>query len=169
LWIIFLLFFSMKLCSGSPQLLTSALIALTGNFIVLENGERGMSTYGVVESSEHLSANYKAKMQALFNTYYPIEVDPAIPKAEKVKKMEEWWGYANEAMVNEKASISLIPEAVAKASLDLRDGVHDLVETCEKQQIPLLIFSAGITDVIGSFASSCFLCRCSHCLLFMPA
>jgi 5'-nucleotidase len=116
-----------------------------------------MSTYGIVESSRHLSANYKAKMRQLFDTYYPIEVDPNIPKPEKVAKMVEWWQYANEALISEKAPISLIPEAVQLATVDLRDGVHDLVETCEKHEIPLLIFSAGITDVIGPSLQSILL------------
>jgi cytosolic 5'-nucleotidase 3 len=62
--------------------------------------------------------------------------------------MIEWWDRANTALISEKAPISLVPEAVAEASWQFRRGTNEMFDTCDKNGIPILVFSAGITDVI---------------------
>lgn len=47
----------------------------------------GTSCHGVVESCSGLSADYKAKTKALFEHYYPIEIDPTTAVEHKIPLM----------------------------------------------------------------------------------
>lgn len=62
--------------------------------------------------------------------------------------MVEWWEKANAALIAERAPIALIPEACAKANWMFRAQTERMFEICDNNHIPILVFSAGITDVI---------------------
>lgn len=54
------------------------------------NGERGMSSHGIIEHSHMLDEQYHIQTNQLFQKYYPIEVDSVLTPAEKIPLMEEW-------------------------------------------------------------------------------
>lgn len=62
--------------------------------------------------------------------------------------MVEWWEKANAALILEKAPISLVPAAVQASAWTFRNSTEAMFELCDKTGIPILVFSAGITDVI---------------------
>lgn len=57
----------------------------------LENGERVLSSFGLLEQCPSLPESYRIKSNALKNKFFPIEIDPHKDKSEKIDAMIEWW------------------------------------------------------------------------------
>jgi HAD superfamily hydrolase (TIGR01544 family) len=114
----------------------------------LDDGRTSLSTFGILERSPRLSPGYSVATKELFNTYYPIEVDPNYPYDEKFKKMVEWWEKAEGLIVAEKIPFVWLEEMVREAPLDLRRGCDKLFSLTNEHNIPILIFSGGITQLI---------------------
>ncbi|AEC09569.2 Pyrimidine 5'-nucleotidase eukaryotic [Arabidopsis thaliana x Arabidopsis arenosa] len=110
------------------------------------NGLRGRQTsHGLLQQGD---AYYDAKRQALYDHYHPLEISPVIPIDEKTKLMEEWWGKTHELLIEGGLTYDAIKKSVANSSIAFREGVSELFEFLEKKEIPVLIFSAGLADVI---------------------
>jgi len=106
------------------------------------------SCYGIVENSSQLSERYRTIVKKLYEKYFHIEISPDIPKEEKVRCMVEWWSQANDALVSEKANIRMIPQMVATAKVEFRKGGTELFDLLHKNNIPMLVFSAGIKNIL---------------------
>ncbi|TPP60247.1 7-methylguanosine phosphate-specific 5'-nucleotidase [Fasciola gigantica] len=103
---------------------------------------------GIFEMDPELTESAKSKLRLLRDKYYPIEIDPSLSDAEKVPHMLDWWNVSHETIV----SCGLHREALVKTVRDscvvLRDGVREFMELLWSHSIPVLIFSAGLGDVI---------------------
>jgi 5'-nucleotidase len=62
--------------------------------------------------------------------------------------MEAWWTDAETAMVQEGITKGLFYKILRGSKLELRKGCNEYFSTLEANAVPLLIFSAGIGDVI---------------------
>ncbi|XP_010505516.1 PREDICTED: 7-methylguanosine phosphate-specific 5'-nucleotidase A-like [Camelina sativa] len=109
------------------------------------NGLRGQTSHGLLQQG---NAYYDAKRQALYDHYHPLEISPLIPVDEKTKLMEEWWSKTHELLIEGGLTYEAIKKSVADSSIAFRQGVTELFEFLEKKEIPVLIFSAGLADVI---------------------
>eukprot|EP00123_Amoebidium_parasiticum_P012255 comp21227_c0_seq1/m.28884 comp21227_c0_seq1/g.28884 ORF comp21227_c0_seq1/g.28884 comp21227_c0_seq1/m.28884 type:complete len:321 (-) comp21227_c0_seq1:39-1001(-) len=112
------------------------------------DGKPGLTSHGIVEDSGMLSAGFHDRLVSLKNKYYPIEIDPKIDLDTKYQKMEEWWDQAHQEFVRERLNKATIPDMVAKAHVVLRDGTQEMFATLHREGVPLLVFSAGLGDVI---------------------
>lgn len=104
------------------------------------------------ESGSLLSAEYAIKAKGLMDKYYPIELDTSVPEAEKSVLMAEW-ADMHGALLVEAGLTRRIVETVVSAAVDekrlvLRGGIGALFSLLEQQEVPLLVFSAGIYDVL---------------------
>ncbi|XVF40983.1 hypothetical protein PTKIN_Ptkin01aG0244300 [Pterospermum kingtungense] len=109
------------------------------------NGQRGQSSHGLLQQG---NPKYDAKRQALFEYYHPLEFSPTIPLEEKTKLMEEWWGKTHGLLIEGGLTYDAIKNSVASANIAFRDGVVELFEFLEETDVPVLIFSAGLEDII---------------------
>ncbi|XWS74677.1 hypothetical protein CRYUN_Cryun01aG0018500 [Craigia yunnanensis] len=109
------------------------------------DGSRGQSSHGLLQQGNR---EYDAKKQALFEYYHPLEFSPTIPLEEKTKLMEEWWGKTHGLLIQGGLTYNAIKNSVANANIAFRDGVVELFEFLEERDIPVLIFSAGLADII---------------------
>ncbi|XP_031258905.1 7-methylguanosine phosphate-specific 5'-nucleotidase A [Pistacia vera] len=109
------------------------------------NGSRGQSSHGLLKQG---NPEYDAKRHALFEYYHPLEFSPHIPIEEKTKLMEEWWGKTHALLVEGGLTYDAIKTSVANASIAFREGVVELFEFLEERDIPVLVFSAGLADII---------------------
>ena len=92
--------------------------------------------------------------KALFDKYYPIEIDPDMPVEDKTPIMREWYSQVHEAMLKEEVTRDAIRQAVAQSqTINLRPGMQQLIEHCQMHDppIPFFIMSAGLGDVIEEF------------------
>ncbi|XP_060184848.1 uncharacterized protein LOC132614414 isoform X1 [Lycium barbarum] len=109
------------------------------------DGCRGQSSHNLLQQED---PEFNDRRQKLFDYYHPLEFDPAIPLDEKTKLMEEWWGKTHALLIEGGLTYNAIQNSVTKAAIAFRDGVTELFELLEEKGVPVLIFSAGLADII---------------------
>lgn len=112
------------------------------------NGKRCPTCHNILENSKLISEDCKDKLQNLLDTYYPIEIDSTCSVEEKLPLMVEWWTKAHELLVEQKISKDHLVRAVKESEAMLRDGYKQFFDHLLQMSVPLLIFSAGIGDVL---------------------
>lgn len=110
------------------------------------NGSRGDSCHGIFESGLHPSL--LARAQALNSRYYPIEVSPSLSRDEKVPHMEAWYSGVNGLLVEGGRTRQDVVACVSRANIALRQGVRQLLDLTAAAGVPVVIFSAGVGDVL---------------------
>ncbi|KAL0401457.1 UNVERIFIED_CONTAM: 7-methylguanosine phosphate-specific 5'-nucleotidase [Sesamum latifolium] len=109
------------------------------------DGQRGHSSHGLLQQG---NPEYDLKRQKLYDHYHPLEIDPTIPLDEKAKLMEEWWEKTHGLLIEGGLTYGAIKSSVAKSRIAFREGVTELFELLERSNVPVLIFSAGLADII---------------------
>ncbi|XP_024017471.1 7-methylguanosine phosphate-specific 5'-nucleotidase isoform X2 [Morus notabilis] len=109
------------------------------------NGRRGTSSHGLLRQG---NPEYDKKRRDLYYHYHPLEFSPTIPIDEKTKLMEEWWGKTHALLIEGGLTCDAIKQSVADSIIAFREGVAELFELLEEKDIPILIFSAGLADII---------------------
>ena len=96
--------------------------------------------------------NFAEEAEKLYNKYYPMEVLTELSHEEKVKACEEWWGKNHALLVNLGLTKKKMKSGVAAGfgEIILRGGYKQWVDF-GSLQVPLIIFSAGLADVIEEF------------------
>jgi len=112
------------------------------------NGKRCPTCHNILDNSKLISAECKEKLKVLLNTYYPIEIDSSRSIEEKLPLMVEWWTRAHELLVQQKIKKDMLATVVRESDAMLREGYQLFFDHLHEHSIPLLIFSAGIGDVL---------------------
>ncbi|KAM9431776.1 cytosolic 5'-nucleotidase 3-like isoform 1-T1 [Clarias gariepinus] len=112
------------------------------------NGTRCPTTHNILDNSALISAECKAKMSDLFAHYYPIEINSSMSAEEKVPHMEEWWTQAHDLLVQQRIRKDQLSQAVRHSGAMLREGYKSFFDMLQQNSVPLLIFSAGVGDVL---------------------
>uniref|UniRef100_A0A3Q1GYC4 5'-nucleotidase n=1 Tax=Acanthochromis polyacanthus TaxID=80966 RepID=A0A3Q1GYC4_9TELE len=102
----------------------------------------------ILDNSKLISNDCKEQLKELLNTYYPIEIDSTRSVEEKLPLMVEWWTKAHELLVQEKIKKDMLEVAVRESEAMLREGYQLFFNHLYEHSIPLLIFSAGIGDIL---------------------
>ncbi|XP_064100294.1 cytosolic 5'-nucleotidase 3-like isoform X3 [Macrobrachium nipponense] len=112
------------------------------------NGKRAESSFGIMDNSSLMPAFYREEANALLAKYYPIEIDPHMTEEEKIPYMIEWYGQIHKLIVKCKVSQGSLAEMVAASNAMLRDGTEDLCKKLHSVCVPVLVFSAGMGDIL---------------------
>ncbi|CAF1263656.1 unnamed protein product [Rotaria sordida] len=120
-----------------------------------KNGIILPSTFGVIESNHHVKlpdgSLLAHKAEKLRSKYHPIEMDVQMDVSEKIPHMIEWWRTAQKLFVVSNLDKSLIRKLVEESTMELKKGVHEFIIDLLHSETPILIFSAGLGDVIEFF------------------
>lgn len=112
------------------------------------NGKRCPTCHNILDNSKLISDDCKEKLKELLNTYYPIEIDSSRSIDEKLPLMVEWWTKAHELLVQQEIKKDQLGVAVRESDAMLRDHYKLFFDHLHEHSIPLLIFSAGIGDIL---------------------
>ncbi|KAM8844708.1 cytosolic 5'-nucleotidase 3-like [Spinachia spinachia] len=112
------------------------------------NGKRCPTCHNILDNSRLISNDCKEELKELLDTYYPIEIDCSRPVDEKLPLMVEWWTRAHEILVHQEIKKDQLAVAVRESDAMLRDGYQLFFNHLHEHSIPLLIFSAGIGDIL---------------------
>ncbi|XP_026180348.1 cytosolic 5'-nucleotidase 3 isoform X1 [Mastacembelus armatus] len=134
-----------KAGSNTVQVITDFDMTLTR---FAYNGKRCPTSHNILENSNLITSDCKEKLTELLNIYYPIEIDTSRSAEEKLPLMVEWWTKAHELLVEQKIRKDLLATAVRESDAMLREGFKRFFDCLNQQNIPLLIFSAGIGDIL---------------------
>lgn len=106
------------------------------------------STYRALELSPLLPEDYRAAVAQLKEFYYAIEIDPVMTIEEKVPHMVDWYTKSHDHLIKNQMQREWIAQMVKDSRIVFRDGCNWLFQQLHKCQVPLLIFSAGIGDIL---------------------
>ncbi|KAJ8975223.1 hypothetical protein NQ317_014527 [Molorchus minor] len=120
-----------------------------------ENGKKHLSSFQMFGKCPSVTEEYLQVTSTLTNKYVPIEDDPSIPTCEKSRLMEEWWLLSEMAMKGLKVSPEEIDEICCQLGSSLRDGTTELFAKLYAENVPVLVFSAGLGDTVVSVLKHC--------------
>lgn len=112
------------------------------------NGKRCPTCHNILDNSLLINDECKKKLKDLLNKYYPIEIDASRSVEEKLPLMVEWWTQAHELLIEQRIRKDDLAKVVRDSEAKLREGYKFLFDHLREHSIPLLIFSAGIGDVL---------------------
>ncbi|KAM4623457.1 7-methylguanosine phosphate-specific 5'-nucleotidase-like [Polymixia lowei] len=131
--------------AGSLQVISDFDMTLTR---FAHNGKRVPTTHNILDNRLLINEDCTRKIRELLNTYYPIEIDAGRTAEEKLPLMVEWWTKVHELLIQQKIRKDLLPQAVKESSAMLREGYKVFFSCLAEQDVPLLIFSAGVGDIL---------------------
>ena len=110
------------------------------------------------EDSWATTANKKAMgkeisndLNKFYEKYGPIELDYTIDEKVKEKYMLEWYEKSMNLYYTYHLTKEKIKECIHNSHLELRNGAKDFLNRLYNRNIPVIIFSAGIGNVIEQF------------------
>ncbi|XP_058477357.1 7-methylguanosine phosphate-specific 5'-nucleotidase-like [Solea solea] len=112
------------------------------------NGKRVPTTHNILDSRLLIDKDCTRKMRELLNIYYPIEIDAGRSAEEKLPLMVEWWTKVHDLLIQQRIRKDMLARAVMESDAMLRDGYKGFFEHLAEHQVPLLILSAGVGDVL---------------------
>ena len=106
-------------------------------------------SWGVLESYSELPSSYHEKVRAAKEKYHPIELDVSISQEEKIPIMIEWYKEANRCLAESGVKLPWLPLMVEQSNVELRDLTEEMLRSLHTNNIPLLVLSAGVGDLIN--------------------
>lgn len=122
-------------------------------------GQKCWTTHGVFDAAAAtMKSDLGARFAELKQKYLPIEFDPDMPVQEKIPHMEKWWRTAHEKIIQARFTKQAIETFVHQSKIVLRDDADVLISSLHSYGVPLIVFSAGIGNVIEIFLKKTFGC-----------
>ncbi|XP_014225102.1 7-methylguanosine phosphate-specific 5'-nucleotidase-like [Trichogramma pretiosum] len=113
-----------------------------------ENGTPILSSFGIFRKCKQLPDSYKDETRLLYEKYRPIEIDPNIPMETKISAMNEWMTISHKMLQGLEFDRKEIDEVVDLHGHSLRDRTKELFSKLWTKNIPILVFSAGLGDIV---------------------
>ncbi|KAG2773900.1 hypothetical protein PC129_g10977 [Phytophthora cactorum] len=110
--------------------------------------DQALSSHSLLMESEALGPQAETVAREIFEKYFPIEQSATLTKEEKLPFMIEWWTKTHELMIQHGVSKSAVKKAVEESDITLREGFMEIFDLLARENVPTLIFSAGLYDVI---------------------
>jgi len=117
------------------------------------DGENTYSIIAQIREKRHLDKEYVKESFELRDIYRPIELSN-MPVAEKCPKMVEWWQKHLDLLVKYKMNKCVIEKVIKDSSTRLRDNISNFFSLTMKKNIPVLILSASVGDMIQEYLKS---------------
>ncbi|XP_051169263.1 7-methylguanosine phosphate-specific 5'-nucleotidase-like [Leptopilina boulardi] len=127
------------------QVVTDFDLTLTKQHV---DGKAHLSSFGIFAKCKQLPPKYEEMDVRTHKKYRQIEIDPHIPIEEKIRAMEEWMEISEEYLKGYEFDPSELEQVAEKYGTDLREGTKNLMDKLSSARIPVLVFSAGLGDVV---------------------
>jgi len=117
------------------------------------NGKEFKSVIALLREDDYLGADYIEKAHALYDKYHHYENDYTLSFEERSKKMDSWWQEHLDLHIKKglnRAVISRLCNDIEQ-KIKFRAGIEEFITILKNRQVPLLVFSAGLGDVIEYF------------------
>jgi cytosolic 5'-nucleotidase 3 len=112
------------------------------------NGKKHSSSWALIREEDYLGEEYSRKAHKLFEKYHPIEISKTIPYEERYKEMINWWKEHKDLLVECGLSKEIIEKTIKKDKVEFRENYETFFQLLKENNIPILIFSAGIGNII---------------------
>ncbi|XP_063955209.1 cytosolic 5'-nucleotidase 3-like [Lytechinus pictus] len=112
-------------------------------------GRKVPTCHAVLDDCQALPESYREAAHKLRSKYYPLEMANNITIDEKYNLMVEWWTSAHNLLVKAGLKRSDLKEMIARSGMVLREGTTELFRKLSEADVPCLVFSAGIGDILS--------------------
>ena len=109
---------------------------------------------GIFSKCKQLPETYAKESSRLYQKYRPIEIDPNLSVEIKTEAMTEWMIAAEEILKGIPFNPNEIPEISNMYEMYLRDGTKELLKKLHLAKVPVLVFSAGLGDIVEAILKS---------------
>ncbi|KOX75971.1 Cytosolic 5'-nucleotidase 3, partial [Melipona quadrifasciata] len=133
------------------QIVTDFDLTLTKQHV---NGKKVLSSFGIFSKCKQLPETYAKESSRLYQKYRPIEIDPNLSVEIKTEAMTEWMIAAEEILKGIPFNPNEIPEISNMYEMYLRDGTKELLKKLHLAKVPVLVFSAGLGDIVEAILKS---------------
>lgn len=113
--------------------------------------ETSANSWSAIISSTYINKEHRLENQKLYEIYKPIETNNTLDIKYRTEKMDEWYSLIVNQFYKYEYNSNIIEKAVKESKLKLRDGAKDFFEDTYKNNIPVIIVSAGIENTIEEF------------------
>ena len=100
---------------------------------------------------KYLGGEILKQRLSLYNHYRPLELDYSIEEKEKQKIMKEWATKSFTLLSQFLKSKNMVKDSLKNANLHLREGTEEFLKEMYKKDIPVIIMSAGVGNIIEEF------------------
>lgn len=124
------------------------------NFFVLIDFDKTISTgnssdsWSILTNPNFTNPKLKEETLKLEKIYFPIEYDYSIDAQTKFSYMEEWYLRTMDLFFHYGLSEDSLKNCIKNSDIKLRDGVQNFFKFLSDLNIPIIILSAGIKNVI---------------------
>ncbi|MBD3362622.1 hypothetical protein GF362_02790 [Candidatus Dojkabacteria bacterium] len=105
----------------------------------------------MISLQESFNCDYSKKAEALFKKYHPLELDDKISQERKNEYMHEWWSKHYALLIKCGLNRTIIERIISKYEDVFRKYVLEFLSLLNQNEVPLLIFSSGLGDLITGF------------------
>ncbi|XP_058689769.1 cytosolic 5'-nucleotidase 3A isoform X1 [Poecile atricapillus] len=112
------------------------------------NGKRCPTCHNIIDNSKIITDECRKKLLQLKETYYAIEIDPALTIEEKYPYMVEWYHKSHALLIEQGLQKDKFAEIVRESDVMLKEGYENFFDKLSEHNIPVFIFSAGIGDIL---------------------
>lgn len=124
------------------------------SFYVITDFDRTLTTknsepsMGIVP--KYLGGECLKERMEIFNYYRPLELDYTIKEQEKQKIMKDW---ANKSftLLSKYLTENIINKSLENSNIHFRKGAKDFLAKMNNMNIPVIIMSAGVGNIIRNF------------------
>ena len=115
------------------------------------DGRKIPSAIALIREGGYLTQDYPKKAFALFDTYHPFETDDSLDYGFRSDKMQEWWETHEKLLVRSGMHKKVIDDILERYPKMFREGTIQFLDYLSSHNVPLLIFSSGIGNLIEGY------------------
>lgn len=113
--------------------------------------KNSIDSWGAIIDFDIYGEECKKEIEELNAKYEPIEIDYTIEEKQKEQYMVEWYQKSMDLLERYNLSYSNLQKALEKDKLEFRKGAKEFLRKLKEKEIPVIILSAGIGNVIEEF------------------
>ena len=125
------------------------------NFYVAIDFDRTITSRASMDSWDAsgltLGEDFQKDLDKLYQYYAPIELDYSLSFEEKEKHMQEWYERCMDLYFDYGLTQDKLLESIRNSKLEFRICAKEFLNKLQENNIPVIILSAGIGNVIKQF------------------
>ncbi|KAI9296833.1 HAD-superfamily hydrolase [Neoconidiobolus thromboides FSU 785] len=112
------------------------------------NGKKMLNTHKVITQTDIVSEGFKIKELEVNAKYIQYVKNYTKNFEENEEHIVNWWNAIHSYYIEEELTLNKIQQGLSKYEMNYRQDSDRFFNLINKNKIPLLIFSAGLTDII---------------------
>ncbi|KJH42948.1 HAD hydrolase, family IE [Dictyocaulus viviparus] len=113
-----------------------------------DSGNKGCLTHEVFQTLKQKNGCTVEALQHELNKHYETALSNCSTKDDRISVQIDWWNESHDIIVRSGVHCDQLPTIVRNSKIIWRKNVLHLIKLLEEMSVPLLIYSAGITDII---------------------